>query len=944
MDVFLGSCWASDVVNVTVTPAPIVDLGPDQAVCPGAEVTFDATVPGGSYLWQDGNTGATFTTDQPGTYSVTVTANGCAASDAVTLNNIDLASVDLGPDQLLCQGSTLLLDATLPGSSYLWNTSANTPSITVSTAGTYWVQVSQNGCSVSDTIVVTGGAVPVVDLGNDTTLCSQATLLLSAVVPGSTYHWTTGNVTSSILINVPGTYGVTVDLGGCTAYDEITVDYVGTLALDLGPDATLCPDDGLQLTASIPGGTTVWSTNTVGSSITVSDPGIYWATITVSVCSVTDSITIAQVPLPPVDLGPDAVVCEGDAVSFDITVPGASYLWDDGSTSPVRSVDEPGLYWARVMLGGCLTTDTFDLTVAPLPIVDLGPDLTICQGDPLQLDASSPGASYLWQDGSTGATFNVIATGTYSVQVSVGTCAVSDAVDVTVNPTPIVDIGPDLTLCDGEEALLDATTANATYLWQDGSTGPIFNVSGPGTYAVNVTVNGCTTNDAVTVAYTPLPTVDLGPDTGLCAGATLPLNAAQPGASYLWNNNSTAAAITAGPGDWSVMVTVNGCSASDAISIAALPMPVLGLPDDTTLCDGTTWTIDVAQPGASYLWQNGSTGATFLVQQPGTYGVTVSLGTCTVTDDVDVGYFDASVITLGIDTTLCPGEALVLALNVPGAQLTWPDGSNGTSFTVTSAGTYTVQANAGGCLMSDAINVAYTPLPVPDLGDDRQLCEGDSLVLAVVPQNASVLWSGGGTADSLLVTQSAAITVTLTLDGCVATDAVNVVFLPVVEDVDLGPDATICLGAELVLDATTHLAEYVWNTGDDGPAITVTRPGTYQVTLTGPCIHAADTIMITEGNCAPIVYVPNAFTPDGDGTNEVFAPVVSGSVRAWAFRIFDRWGEAIYSSATPGEGWDGTLNGTPVQDGVYVWQVEYKAVTDDGVTQEQRTGSVTLLR
>ena len=944
VDVFLGTCEASDVINVTVQPAPVVDLGTDQAVCSGTAVTFDATVPGGSYLWQDNSTSATFTTDQPGTYSVTVTANGCSASDAVTLSTIGLGSVDLGPDEFLCQGETLTLDATLPGSSYLWSTLATSPSITISTAGTYWVTVSQNGCSISDSIEVTVGPVPLVDLGNDTTLCAQATLMLSAVVPGSTYHWTTGNVTSSIMINVAGTYGVTVNLGGCTAYDEVTVDYVPTLTLELGPDVTLCPEDELQLNASFPGGTTVWSTNTVGSSITVDDPGIYWATITVSSCSVSDSIIIDEVPLPSLDLGPDNTVCEGDAVAFDITVPGASYLWDDGSTGPVRSVSVAGIYWANVMLGGCLTTDTFDLSVSPIPMVDIGPDTTVCQGALLLLDATSSGAAYLWQDGSTGATFNVTGSGSYTVQVSVGTCTVEDAVNVIVNPVPIVDIGPDLSLCEGEETVLDATIPGATYVWQDGSTGPSYTVTAAGTVSVDVELNGCVGTDAATISYIPLPVVDLGPDTGICSGSVLQLNAMQPAGSYLWNDGNTSATVSASPGAWSVAVTVNGCTGTDGITIVALPSPLLELPDDTTLCDGATWLIDVDQSGASYQWMDGSSGPSYQVQQPGTYGVTVSLGACSATDDVVVDYIDASVITLGNDTTLCPGEQLVLVLDVAGIQLTWPDGGTDNTYTVSSAGTYTVQANAGGCLMSDVITVGYTPLPIPQLGDDRQLCEGDSLRLNVAAQNASVLWSDGSTNDSILVVGSATITVTLALDGCLASDQVNVVFMPVVDDLDLGPDATICLGDELVLDAGTPLATYSWNTGEGGPTITVTRPGIYHVVLTGPCINAADTVAITEGNCAPLVNVPNAFTPDGDGTNEVFAPVVSGTVRAWELRIFDRWGEELFNSNEPHKGWDGTFNGTPVQDGVYVWQLGYKAVSDDGVKQEKLTGSVTLLR
>ena len=264
------------------------------------------------------------------------------------------------------------------------------------------------------------------------------------------------------------------------------------------------------------------------------------------------------------------------------------------------------------------------------------------------------------------------------------------------------------------------------------------------------------------------------------------------------------------------------------------------------------------------------------------------------------------------------GEKTPRTLVLPGVALLWSNGTTATSITVTSGGGYTVTANANGCTTTDAILVSYTPLPQPDLGPDRTLCEGDSLILTVQPATASVLWSTGSANDSLLITASDDVIVTLTLDGCVSSDAVGVTFLPVVDDIDLGPDGTICLGKELVLDATVYNAHYDWNTGDDDPRIQVTMPGTYHVILSGPCINAADTIVITEGNCAPLVYVPSSFTPNGDGINELFAPVTVGSFRHYSFLIFDRWGENIFSSDAPGEPWDGTVNGTAVQDAVYV--------------------------
>ncbi len=806
VEVSLGSCTVSDAVTVTVNAAPAFDLGEDLAVCPGEEVTFNASAPGATYMWQDNSTAATFTTDQPGVYSVTVTANGCSSADQITLSNVDLQSVDLGLDATICDGAVLTLDATLPGSTYLWSTGATTATINVTEAGTVGVEVFQSGCSVTDQIDVAVLPSPVVDLGNDTTLCDQATIPLDAFNPGASYSWSTGSTASSIDVSSPALYSVTVDLNGCTTSDDIDIAYVGALALNIGNDTTLCPGATFSLHASLPGGTTVWSTNVVAPTITVDEPDIYWATITVSGCAVSDSITVSEVPLPDLDLGGDAAVCDGNSVAFDITVPGAAYLWEDGTTEPTRTIDEAGEHWARITLTGCMTADTFDLAIIPLPVVDLGPD--------------------------TG-------------------------------------------LCDQSMLVLDATTPSATYHWSDDSEQPT---------------------------------------------------------------------LTVGAGDWNVQVTVNGCSSSDAIHVAALPTPVFELPHDTTLCNGSVWMIDAAQPGASYLWQDGSTASGFLVDQAGSYSATVSIATCSVQDAVQVSYFDGSLVDLGPDTVLCPGEQVTLTLDLPGVELIWPDQSTGTNYVVTSGGTYTVTANANGCETTDQILVSYVPLSQPDLGPDRTLCEGDSLTLAVQPGAASVVWSTGSENDSILSTATGDIAVTLMLDGCVSTDVVHVTFLPVVDDIDLGPDATICLGDELMLDATVQLANYAWNTGDDDARIQVTAPGVYHVVLSGPCINASDTIVIGEGNCAPFIYVPNGFTPNGDGINELFAPVTSGNLRSYSFLIFDRWGEAIFNSDEPGEPWDGQLNGTPVQDGVYVWVLIYKSLTDHGVKQERMTGSVTLLR
>jgi gliding motility-associated-like protein len=112
----------------------------------------------------------------------------------------------------------------------------------------------------------------------------------------------------------------------------------------------------------------------------------------------------------------------------------------------------------------------------------------------------------------------------------------------------------------------------------------------------------------------------------------------------------------------------------------------------------------------------------------------------------------------------------------------------------------------------------------------------------------------------------------------------------------------------------------------------------------GTCFSAADTVKVTVTTCSPLIHVPNSFTPDGDGLNDIFQPVINGDLAGYELDVFDRWGELIFRTQAVGEGWDGKVGGTSVQDGVYAWTIHYKAFGADGVEQERLFGHVTLVR
>lgn len=1010
----LNGCVALDAIQVAVNPLPTVDLGPDQTLCPGAAATLDATTAGATYLWSNGSTAPTLSTSVPGSYHAIVTVGGCAGSDTVSLANFTLQAVDLGPDRSMCAGSTLRLGVHVPGATYLWNTGATTDSITVTAGGTYWVSTVLNGCTVSDTVQVNMVPLPVATLGPDRQVCPGNTATLDATTANAAYLWNNGATTPIIEAGV-GIWSVQVTANGCSAHDTVAITAYTPPVVDLGPDTLLCPGESLTLAAGA-GTAWTWSTGAHTPTIAVSTAGQISVIATdVNGCQGSDQINITYAQPGATNLGPDRNFCAGTTVLLDATTPGASgYQWNNGTTSAQLPTSQGGTYWVEVSIGQCTVGDTIQLTAVALPVVDLGPDTLLCPGETLTLLPASASLSFMWQDGSTASTLIVAATGIYSVEVTnttgctamdtvqvgyhaimpfnlgadttvcggtsvlldasipggttvwsgasqattsiiaastagsyiatttVAGCTFSDTLALAVVAVPVVDLGPDVDLCTGSTLVLATNGPNPT--WDDGSTSASRQITQGGTFWVTVSVSTCSATDTVIITEFAPPPVQLGPDTGLCPGQTLAVDVTVPGGAYLWNDGITAAQRQLGPGNWSVAVTANTCTATDILLIDALPAPVLSLPMDTTLCAGEVWTPDVGQPNSTYLWSTGSTSSSIAVAEPGTFGITVVRQGCTASAWVNVQVVDLTQFSLGPDTVLCPGASLALDVAVAGASVVWQDGTTVPHYTVTMAGNYQVAIAVAGCTAQSIITVSYSTIPLVDLGPDRHACTGDTVWLAPYIGLAQATWSDATTGSSLAATSSGLFTLQLEQDGCITGDTVSLIFDPVQETLDLGPDQEICFGQSIVLDATTPGAAYLWNDGSTQPALVVERPGMYLATITGPCMLAMDTVHIVEGSCAPFVHIPNAFTPNGDDINDLFMAIASEAVDQWTLTVFDRWGLLVFSAHDPADAWDGTYQGREAPVGVYVWDLHYRKAASTGVVQVRDRGSVTLVR
>lgn len=216
----------------------------------------------------------------------------------------------------------------------------------------------------------------------------------------------------------------------------------------------------------------IWSTGSTSQSITVTQPGTYVAMHTYSQrCVTIDSFNVVNAdPLVAIQ-NLDPVICPGEPVQLNLNTDATSYTWNTGATTQNITVTTGGRYWVRGQNSkGCWITDTIDVAERPAPVIDLGKDTSICNYQTLRLDASSPGATYLWNTGATSPVISVSAPGKYKVIATAGGCSIADSVTIGSLPMPIANAGKDLQVMKGSSVKLKAEqhADNRSYLWSPG--------------------------------------------------------------------------------------------------------------------------------------------------------------------------------------------------------------------------------------------------------------------------------------------------------------------------------------------------------------------------------------------------------------------------------------------------------------------------------------------
>ncbi len=434
-----------------------------------------------------------------------------------------------------------------------------------------------------------------------------------------------------------------------------------------------------------------------------------------------------------------------------------------------------------------------------------------------------------------------------------------------------------------------------------------------------------------------------------------------------------------------VASSIKGCKDTAVLPIKIIDKPKIYITNDTIICkvDGLQLSASSNIINGNYSWYPNYNLSSTSIPSPvafpqkdtvynAVFYVNASYPGCSARDSVKVRVVDTVTLTLRKDTSICLTDSIQIIANGDGLQFSWTPASslnnafikNPIAKPVDASTTYTVVANIGSCSSTKSINIYTVPYPNAQAGNDTLICLGTSAYLQA-SGGISYVWYPSPYLDNPVVSNPTAVNprgdyidyVVYVSDtaGCPkpGKDTVRINIQQVIADA--GPsDTSIVNGQPLQLNANAYGANgnisYQWSPENlwlsslsiPNPVATPDDDVIYFVEATSEIgCKGIDSIKVYYYQVFPDIYMPNAFTPNGDGTNEVIKPIALGVKSLELFQIFNRWGELVFSTSTIGEGWNGKFKGNLQEPGTYVW---YANAVDYKNKKIQKKGTLVLIR
>lgn len=776
-------CLDTATVIVWALPKPVFSIAPStgysSTICAGQTVRLDAmctsNCANANYVWSNGGTGTTQLfagITNTSTVRATATLNSCTtiATTTITVSNTAPAVVLTASKDSICGSSSVSISVSNSASysSFVWNTGATTPNITVSVADTFTVTATTaSGCISVGSKIIRAGTIPVAILTATTdSVCNgvSSTIGISNSASYSSFVWNTSATTPSITTSTGGTYTVTATAAsGCTnvASKTITSRNVPVPAFTIGSTGYLCAGSSLGLALTQSFSSYNWSSGANTATISVSTAATYSVIVTGSNgCTASASVSLTSSAVPAVTLASSVnTICSGQPVTFTVTATPttgttiSSYVWSTGGTgSPLTTpLHTTGATTVTVTDSrGCTKSVSKTITVNASPTVTIASADTMCLGSAIGLTASATGGTsitYLWSNSATTSTTSVTpnAVGAYNVSVIANnnqSCkdTVSKSIFVRSCALPTMTSTAD-TLCGSGTTTLSVNfaPANPTFLWNTGATTQSITtgtLTRDTTFSVTVSGTGITTTtlqQRITILSTPL-TLTASKLTLCNAADTVKLNTSYnylTSAVQFFNNAGTIIAqrdashrdtvriTTAGSYYARILSCPNIVSNIVTIGTTNLSASILEQPD-SILCGSNDLATLITLSNCntcSYAWSNGNINGTINVTTPNTYrvivsdastGCTATASTAIVSSTARVTAFTPPTVVLDGSSTINLNQYLTYTGNAPTGTFAGT-GVTGATFSPTQAGVgihnITFEYTENGCTFRLTANI-----------------------------------------------------------------------------------------------------------------------------------------------------------------------------------------------------------------------------------------------
>ncbi len=936
-------CTATTSSTVTVNQLPTAIINPSTStICNGTSATLTASG-GTTYLWSDASLTAAITVSPIGTfsYSVTVTdVNNCTATASRTVTVIPTMILVTAVTDVACNGgNTGAIDLTANSGqspyTFLWNDAVLTEDRNNIPAANYLVTVTDNaGCTATTAAIISEPTVLIFTETHTNVLCnggSSGSIDVTANGGTSpyTYLWSDA-VVSEDRNNIPtGNYSVTIsDNQLCTAAIAVNISEPTALAISethVDVPCGLVNAGSIDITvsgATLPY-TYLWNDGVITQDRTNIPVGNYSITATDNnACSISLSATVSSLAgLVISETHADATCNAGNSGTIDVTLvgnaPPFTYLWNDGIATQDRTNLLAGVYSVTATdVNTCIITLSVTINQPSALVVTETHTNALCNGGSsgtidVTATAATPPYTYLWNDGITTEDRNNIAAGNYSVTVrDLNLCSASITLNIS-EPTALVVTETHLAaLCFGAasgsiDITASAATPPYTYLWNDAAVTEDRNNIAAGNYSVVVNdLNSCTASISIFVSQPTLVTVNETHTNALCNGASdgsinITSNGGTPGYFYLWNDAITTEDRTnIAAGNYSVVVNdLNSCTATLSVVISEPAVLTAVEMHSNASCLGYTdgvilITVTGGTSPYSYLWDDGNANLNRNNLGAGAYSITVTdNNSCTVSTVALVTEPAGMALSSSFSNPTCETNNFDgnILLNVTGGSLPyhfdWSNGSVQSNLLNVAPGNYSVTvSDANNCTVGSTFSLAYLYDFSVQATPMTTINIGESTTLGFTltgnAGNYTSIWSPASTLSCI--------------DCVYPVSAPNVTTLYQIEiRNDVG-----CIAIDTV------------------------------------------TVLVIPDYS---IFVPNAFTPNNDGNNDVFR--LFGNIKTIAYldiQIFNRIGEKVFESQDHNFGWDGTYKGVLQNPSVFIWQMKLTFL--DGHREELRKGSVTLMR